>query len=103
VTEAGAVPDGMTSDAEGMLWGALWGGGGIRRWNPHTGELLLKLDIPASLCTSCVFAGPGLNDLYITSAKVGISPEQLAEQPHAGSLFIYKTDIKGMPTHAFGG
>jgi sugar lactone lactonase YvrE len=103
VTEEGAVPDGMTCDAEGMLWVALWGGYGIRRWNPQTGELLLKVDVPAAQSSSCVFAGPELDDLYITSARVGISEEKLAQQPLAGGLFLFKSGVKGQPTYTFGG
>ncbi|TNJ63200.1 SMP-30/gluconolactonase/LRE family protein [Paenibacillus hemerocallicola] len=103
VTEEGAVPDGMTSDAEGMIWVALWGGYGIRRWNPHTGELLLKIDVPAEQSSSCAFAGPNLDELYITSARVGISEANLLDQPLAGGLFLYKSDVKGQPTYAFGG
>lgn len=103
VTEPGTVPDGMACDAEGMIWVALWGGYGIRRWNPHTGELLLKVDVPAEQSTSCAFAGPELDELYITSARVGISEDKLLSQPLAGGLFRYKTDVKGQPTYAFGG
>jgi sugar lactone lactonase YvrE len=103
VTEEGAVPDGMTSDAEGMIWVALWGGYGIRRWNPHTGELLLKIDVPAEQSSSCAFAGPNLDELYITSARVGISEANLLDQPLAGGLFLYKSDVKGQPTYTFGG
>lgn len=103
VTEEGAVPDGMTSDEEGMIWVALWGGYGIRRWNPNTGELLLKVDIPAAKSTSCIFGGLEMNELYITSAKVGLDEAALAEQPLAGGLFLYKADVNGLPTYAFGG
>ncbi|WP_332089872.1 SMP-30/gluconolactonase/LRE family protein [Paenibacillus sp. GYB003] len=100
VTEKGAVPDGMTCDAEGMIWVALWGGFGIRRWNPATGELLLKVEVPAEQSSSCAFAGAELNELYITSARVGIAE---SDQPLAGGLFVYRAGIKGLPTFAFGG
>lgn len=103
VAEEGAVPDGMTCDEEGMIWVALWGGYGIRRWNPYTGELLLKVDVPAEQSSSCVFAGPELDELYITSARVGISEEKLAQHPLSGGLFLYKSGVKGQPTYAFGG
>lgn len=103
VTEKGALPDGMTCDAEGMIWVALWGGYGIRRWNPVTGELLLRLDVAAEQSSSCVFGGEKLNELYITSARKGIAESALAEQPHAGGLFVYPTEVTGLPTYAFGG
>lgn len=103
ITEPGAVPDGMTCDEEGMIWVALWGGYGIRRWNPVTGELLLKVDVAAAQSSSCSFAGPDLDELYITSARTGISEAHLADQPLAGGLFVYKSEVKGLPTYAFGG
>ncbi|GAA3402396.1 SMP-30/gluconolactonase/LRE family protein [Paenibacillus hodogayensis] len=103
VTEAGAVPDGMTIDEEGMIWVALWGGYGIRRWNPHTGELLLKVDVAAEQSSSCIFGGPEYRDLYITSARSGLTEARLADQPLAGGLFIYRNAGQGTPTYAFGG
>lgn len=103
VSEQGAVPDGMCCDAEGMIWVALWGGYGIRKWNPHTGELLLKLDVPAEQSSSCAFGGAGLDELYITSARVGIAEDKLREEPLNGGLFVYKPGVKGLPTFAFGG
>jgi sugar lactone lactonase YvrE len=96
-------PDGMTSDMEGMLWVALWGGAKLTRWDPASGQLLEAIPIPALNVTACVFGGPILTDLYITSARKGMSAEQLAEYPLSGGLFRVKTDIQGMPTFAFGG
>jgi len=96
-------PDGMTSDSEGTLWVAMWGGAKLTRWNPATGQLLESIPVPALNVTSCVFGGPSLTDLYITSARKGMNAEQLAEYPLSGGLFRIKTDIQGMPTFAFGG
>ncbi len=96
-------PDGMTSDAEGMLWVALWGGAKLARWNPFTGDLLAEIPIPAFNVSSCVFGGPDLTDLYVTSARKGMNTEQLAKYPLSGGLFRIHTDIHGMPTFAFGG
>ncbi|WP_409344476.1 SMP-30/gluconolactonase/LRE family protein [Paenibacillus sp. MBLB4367] len=97
------VPDGMTSDSEGMLWVAVWGGWRVSRYNPETGEQLARIDVPAEKVTSCVFTGDKLNELYITSARTGIDEEGLAKQPLAGGLFRVKTDIQGSPTYAYGG
>ncbi|MEC3878456.1 SMP-30/gluconolactonase/LRE family protein [Parapedobacter sp. 10938] len=97
VPQADGLPDGMTIDAEGMLWVALWGGWKIARWNPKTGEKLTEINLPVSQVTSCAFGGSNLNDLYITSAKVGLSAESLASQPLAGALFVVKNmDVGGM-------
>jgi sugar lactone lactonase YvrE len=43
-----------------------------------------------SQVTSCVFGGQNLQDLYITSAKAGLSETQLAKEPLAGGLFVLK-------------
>ncbi|AQS56957.1 SMP-30/gluconolactonase/LRE family protein [Novibacillus thermophilus] len=96
-------PDGMTIDEEGMLWIAHWGGYQVARWNPYTGKKLDRILLPASLCTSCVFGGKNLDELFITTARFGISEDELSKQPHAGGLFRVKTNVKGAPTYAFKG
>jgi len=96
-------PDGMTSDMEGMLWVAMWGGAKLTRWNPATGQLLEAIPVPALNVTACVFGGPDLTDLYITSARMGMSATQLEEFPLSGGLFCIRTNIQGMPTFVFGG
>jgi sugar lactone lactonase YvrE len=96
------APDGMTIDNHGMLWVAHWDGWQITRWNPNTGEKLLAIPLPVARVTSCTFGGDDLNDLYITTASRGLTDEQLANQPLAGSLFVIK-DIgyKGLPMFEF--
>ena len=96
-TEKG-YPDGMTIDAEGMLWVAIWGGWKIERYDPGTGQLLDKVHLPVSLVTSCTFGGENLEDLYITTARAGLSEKQLRSQPNAGALFVVrKTGCQGIP------
>ena len=94
-------PDGMTSDTQGKLWIAMWGGATLTKWDPDTGRLLQKIPIPALNVTSCAFAGEGLTDLYITSASKGMSAAQLAQYPLTGGLFRLQTGIQGMPTFPF--
>lgn len=102
IAERNGFPDGMTIDSEGMLWIALWGGWKIERWNPHTGKLLDHVLLPVSQVTSCTFGGDKLNDLYITSARTGLSEIELKEQPLAGSLFVVKNcGYHGLPAVAF--
>jgi sugar lactone lactonase YvrE len=96
-------PDGMTSDTEGMLWVAMWGGAKLTRWNPASGQLVEVFPVPALNITSCIFGGPYLTDLFITSARKGMSAQQLEKYPFSGGLFRVKTGIQGMPTFAFGG
>ena len=92
----------MTIDAEGMLWIAHWDGWKISRWNPISGEKLLEIKFPVARMTSCTFGGPGLEDLYVTSAKKGLSGRELQNQPLAGSLFLIKNcGYKGLEPHYF--
>lgn len=96
------APDGMTIDNEGMLWIAHWGGWQVTRWNPYTGKKLTSIALPASRITSCTFGGRSLEDLYITSAKVGLSNQELKQQPLAGSLFVIPNcGYKGLPAFQF--
>jgi len=96
-------PDGMTSDAEGKLWVALWGGASLTRWDPANGALLETIRFPALNISSCAFGGPDLCDLYVTSARKGTDAAALVEHPFSGGLFRVQTRIHGMPTFAFGG
>ncbi|PRX62911.1 sugar lactone lactonase YvrE [Cohnella sp. SGD-V74] len=94
-------PDGMTVDAEGKLWVAHWDGHAVSRFDPDTGECLERVELPVSRVTSCCFGGDDLDELYITSASVGLSEEQLRREPLAGSLFVYKPGVKGLPAAEF--
>ena len=102
IPQGEGFPDGMTIDNEGMLWIGHWDGWQVARWNPFTGEKLLSIPFPAARITSCTFGGEGLRDLYVTSARVGLTEQQLAEQPLAGSLFVISNcGFKGMPAFEF--
>jgi sugar lactone lactonase YvrE len=96
-------PDGMTIDKEGMLWIAHWDGGCLRRWNPHSGAELAEIKVPVSRPTSCVFGGEDFGTLYITTARTGLKPEILAQQPLAGSIFKCRPGVSGLPMYEFGG
>jgi sugar lactone lactonase YvrE len=64
-------PDGMCVDADGCLWVAMWGGAAVEHRSPE-GELLLRVDVPVRQPSSCAFGGPGLDTLYVTSARRGL-------------------------------
>jgi len=89
-------PDGMTIDAEGMLWIAQFRGGCVQRWDPTNGTVLARIDLPVSNVTACAFGGPGLDELYITTARAGLSEEQLASQPTAGGIFRTRPGLRGV-------
>lgn len=95
-------PDGSTLDSEGMLWIAMWGGSAVTRWNPASGELLDKINIPAKNVTSIAFGGKNLDVMYVTTANQGMSEEDKNEYPLAGRLFELKSKVKGIPCSYFG-
>ena len=95
-------PDGMTSDMEGNLWIAMWGGAQVTRWNPNTGQLLEQIPVPALLTSSCIFGGKDRNELYITSARKALSDVELQKYPLSGGIFKVTTKFEGMPTFRFG-
>lgn len=95
-------PDGMTIDSEDNLWVAQWGGYGVYCYNPYTGELLAKVDVPAPHVASCAFGGKKLDTLYITTARAGLSEEQLREYPLSGSVFSCKPGVRGVSANNFG-
>lgn len=89
-------PDGMTIDAEGNLWVALYDGGGVVCCDPRTGKTLARITTSASKTTSCAFGGSGLRDLYITSAQ---APGEL----QSGGIFVCQPGVQGVPAFSFAG
>ena len=97
------LPDGMTTDAAGRIWLAHWGGSCVTCHDPLSGVELGRLKLPASQVTNCCFGGPELRTLYITSARVDLSPAQLEHEPLAGGLFAIELDQPGVPPSLFRG
>ncbi|MFE8986841.1 SMP-30/gluconolactonase/LRE family protein [Streptomyces collinus] len=98
IEEGAGFPDGLTVDAEGCVWVALWQGSAVRRYTPG-GELDRVIELPVPLVTACAFGGPDLTDLYITTARTGLTgPPALA-----GSLFVVPGAGKGLAQPAFAG
>lgn len=95
-------PDGMTVDAEGCLWIAFWDGWCLRRLSPE-GERLSELRLPVQRPTSCAFGGAGLDRLFITSARIGLTESELAAQPYAGGLFMTLPGVAGIADLPFAG
>jgi sugar lactone lactonase YvrE len=102
ITDGMGWLDGMTSDMDGNLWIAMWGGAALTKWDPASGRLLQTIPIPAFNVTSCAFGGENMTDLYVTSARKGMNDEQLSQYPLTGGLFRLRTSEKGMPSFSFG-
>lgn len=96
IPEELGFPDGMTIDEEDKLWVGLWNGNAIARFDPLSGELIAKVEVPAHNVTACAFGGANLDTLFITTARVDMTDEELEAYPDAGSLFYVIPDVKGV-------
>ncbi|WP_405643842.1 SMP-30/gluconolactonase/LRE family protein [Streptomyces sp. NBC_00019] len=98
IEEGAGFPDGLTVDADGCVWVALWDGGAVRRYTPE-GALDRVITLPTPRVTACAFGGADLTDLYITTATVGLE----APHPVAGSLLVVPGAGKGLEQPIFAG
>jgi sugar lactone lactonase YvrE len=89
-----AVPDGLTVDAEGCIWVALWDGGAVLRLGPD-GAILQAIELPVARVTSCAFGGPDLETLFISTAA--------SDDGSGGALFSCQPGVTGLSTHPYGG
>ncbi|MEO9571970.1 MAG: SMP-30/gluconolactonase/LRE family protein [Polaribacter sp.] len=95
IPESLGFPDGMTIDEEDMLWVGMWNGNAVICFNPKTGKVVSKIEVPAHNITSCAFGGDNLDVLYITSASIDMTEEEIKKYPLAGAIFKIKPGVKG--------
>lgn len=86
-------PDGLTVDAQGFLWSAMWGGGCVLRFRPD-GRPDGRINLPTPRVTSVAFGGPDLATLFITTAG-GDRKDDFGQA--AGALFAVDPGVKGVP------
>ncbi len=94
-------PDGLCVDAEGNVWVALWGAGRVVCIEGSGERILHRVEVPVPNVSSCCFGGADMDTLYITTAREGMSLEQLGESPLSGSIFACQTIQRGVPTRVF--
>ncbi len=99
-TPPGAFPDGSNIDSQGHLWNAHWGAGRVVRYAPD-GSISGTIDVPATQPTCVAFGGENLDLLFVSSARQNLSPAALAGDNHAGDLFVYKLDVRGLADSRF--
>lgn len=95
-------PDGATVDAEGCVWSARYGGGGLARIDPD-GRVERFVRLPVSQVSSCMFGGDHLDVLYVTTSRQKLAPEALAREPLAGALLAVDAGVRGIAETPFAG
>ncbi len=96
VDPADGMPDGLAVDAQGFVWGAHWGGWRITRYDP-AGRIDRVIDLPVPQVTSVAFGGVGLDQMFVTTARFGLTEDQLNEAPLSGGLFMIDVGVAGLP------
>ncbi len=99
-TPTGAYPDGANVDSQDCIWSALWGAGRIARYNSE-GHEIASIPVPASQPTCIAFGGDDLSTLFVSSATQDLSDSALQNEPRAGSVFVFKTNVKGLSESQF--
>jgi len=103
LAESDGKPDGLTVDAQGCIWVALWDGWQVARFSPQ-GRPMERIRLPVSRPTSCCFGGASLETMYVTSASVRLDAQALAAAPLSGSLFAFEMPgVRGLPEATFAG
>lgn len=91
----------MAIDENDMLWVGLWNGNCVAQFDPNTGKLVSKIQVPAHNVTSCAFGGDNLDILYITTASIDMTADEKNEFSLAGSIFKVKPGVKGVKSTFF--
>lgn len=95
------APDGSTVDGDGYLWNAQWDGGRIVRFAPD-GSIERIVELATDRPTCVTLGGAQMNVLYASSARKGLTPDQLIAQPGAGGIFrLPLAGIHGLPEQRF--
>jgi len=101
VNDSLGYPDGMAIDENDRLWIGMWNGNAVICFDPITGGVVSKIEVPAHNVTSCAFGGKNLDTLYITTARVDMTEDEQAKYPLAGSLFKAVPEVKGVKSTFF--
>lgn len=102
VDPGGGYPDGSTVDSDGFLWNCEWEGSRVVRYDP-TGRVERAIPLPVSKQTCCAFGGADLSTLFITSARYGMSDEEISSEPLAGALLSIRPGVRGLADTPFRG
>ncbi|MCU1570888.1 MAG: SMP-30/Gluconolaconase/LRE domain protein [Naasia sp.] len=95
ITVQDGHPDGLTVDAEGCLWLAIWSGSRVARYSPE-GELMREIPLPGLNVSSVTFGGADLGTLFVTTAWKGMSDEERQRIPGSGGAYAVDAGVRGI-------
>lgn len=88
--------DGLAVDADGCIWVAVWGSSQVRRYSP-AGECIASLTLPVTCPSSCAFGGQDWSTLFVTTARLSLTPEEQEREIVAGGIFAADVGVSGIP------
>ncbi|MCT8162167.1 SMP-30/gluconolactonase/LRE family protein [Pseudoruegeria sp. SHC-113] len=94
------TPNGITVDAEGCLWAAIYGGWQILRFDP-SGRLIGSIDLPVPLPTGLCFFGRSLQELFVTNCRMHVPAEILDVAGQAGVPLRIRVQAQGVAQPEF--
>lgn len=83
----GLNPDGAVIDAEGNMWVAQWGAGRVAVHDPR-GRFVKAVTVGAPNSSCPAFGGAEFSTLYCTTAREGMSADDLQAHPQSGMVFV---------------
>jgi len=98
IEEGAGFPDGPVVDAQGAVWIGLFGGWAVRRYGAD-GTLLATIPFPVANVTKIAFGGENLSTVYATTARKGVSEDELQAQPLTGHVFAFEAGVRGQKGH----
>jgi sugar lactone lactonase YvrE len=100
LTGGAVTSDGGAIDLIGNMWNAQWGGSRVSCYN-SAGQLLQLIEMPVPQPTSCCIGGPGNLHLFVTSAREGLSEQEIEECPFSGGVFVTELTTPGLEVKPF--
>ncbi len=86
--------DGAVTDAEGLIWCAIWGGARLNAYSP-AGDLVRSVPTPARQTSCPVFVGRDFDRVLVTSAWQHMDADARAADPEHGRTFLIDIGATG--------